>query len=640
MKILQPTAALLSLVGLASAFEYESTPCYKPTFPSGLPPSNQLYRHPWYDHRCLSRWGFTGVPAAQIEKWNPAPPITCELATGIPGLMLPSKVRFLYSSDFMTLYGPDRILEIATFVSETYATVLAKYDALGIDTGPYIDFLLTLASDSGSVLETGRDGCACVTFAGEAFWKFAVSEKEDDKFAAQQSIAHEAYHCAQFYAHPDSHSGWVLDGSADYFSNVVYPAGDYEWRRDNNPEKMYSPLSPIYDDGERRYAANMFFQAMEMKGGPAKVHEFNMAPPPETTDPLAERARLSRYPGFADDFFYFAKLYTIVTPRHSSQTGPDVKVQTRIEDTCAATGVCRNGNFRRILDHPDMQPTPLTGGSPYLLQANAFTVRHFTTALDASLVGKTISITSNGAGNQRLAFRLATENTWTDMPGTLSTPCPVEGAPPTEILFLYTSTDNRDAQEVEVTLAHVAGMKRRDGETCTPPAQPVNTTAHCGAATGPLDLCLASKTWVLDNASQEAFLNAISATAGGGVQVWGRQTFTADAEAGRWAMAYQPAGLVIYSELLGLRIASNSTTEGQHAGGIVMKGAGRVCMVTTEGGGTVRTKIEVNGRPEPETVAPVDAGTPTGTEVGYRCDAQTLVFVYSRGSTVYEIVYR
>jgi len=68
MRIKWLAAALAGLVGLASAEDYENTHCYKAIKEVAVPPFNQLYRHPSYDYRCLSRWNFTGSTAAALEK--------------------------------------------------------------------------------------------------------------------------------------------------------------------------------------------------------------------------------------------------------------------------------------------------------------------------------------------------------------------------------------------------------------------------------------------------------------------------------------------------------------------------------------------------------------------------------------------
>ncbi|MEE9493466.1 MAG: BspA family leucine-rich repeat surface protein [Gammaproteobacteria bacterium] len=49
----------------------------------------------------------------------------------------------------------------------------------------------------------------------------------------QQTIAHEVFHCVQdrsFITSPYGRHGWWLEGSAEYFSNVVYPFADDEHR--------------------------------------------------------------------------------------------------------------------------------------------------------------------------------------------------------------------------------------------------------------------------------------------------------------------------------------------------------------------------------------------------------------------------
>jgi hypothetical protein len=65
------------------------------------------------------------------------------------------------------------------------------------------------------------DRCAITT------WPYATS----DPTAFQQTIAHEAWHCIQYYDGMDYSGGaqnWWVEGGAEFFSNVAYPSADDE----------------------------------------------------------------------------------------------------------------------------------------------------------------------------------------------------------------------------------------------------------------------------------------------------------------------------------------------------------------------------------------------------------------------------
>ncbi|KAL2066771.1 hypothetical protein VTL71DRAFT_2843 [Oculimacula yallundae] len=650
------------ILGLLSAIvaSAELTECYKAIKQFSFPPWNQHWRHYEWDIRCIDRWNFTGELYNVLGyKWEPMDPLsTCKLME-TSGLTLPPRVKVLTTSEFRAL-GEDTSIKMAAFLSETYQTILQEYDREGLDLGSYIDLLLTTARETESTMETARDGCACVTFAGQDFIDMAM--KEDEKDNARQSLAHEAYHCAQYLAFKDNFNMWVREGTADYFSNVVYPSVDYEWRMDNRSNRMYNPRIPIYADAERSYAMNLFFQSMAMTGGPSYVHSFFMGLPPQGSitkyDPIAERARLSKYPGFADDFYKFAKLYTIIDPPRASVQASGSMLNTQIIDSCAAAGSCKNGRFRKVMNHPDTWPTPLDGSFPLLLQAEPFTVRHFIATLDAANLGKSIYITSTASGNQRVAYRLSTSEAWNEIPGTVDIPCDRSDAQPLpQILFLFTSTDDSTTSDVQVTLSRSdIPEKRRDGETCESvpdlPDTP-NATDVCGAASGPIDPCITSRTWILDNKSQEAFLANVTSgvdtgSVDAGITVTGTQTFDVEETSGRFVHSYKDLITIIYSSLLGLTIKSISTTNGFHAGPLSMKsgggGNGTLCMAITEGGGTVSTVAEVLGKAEPASVTSLTAPSgaeAVGTNLEYSCSPTMLTFRYLRGGSVFgEIIYR
>jgi hypothetical protein len=60
---------------------------------------------------------------------------------------------------------------------------------------------------------------------------YGWSGPEADDNYRLQTVAHEMYHRVQqtLFDNPPSPSPWWIDGSANYFSNVVYPRLNEEW---------------------------------------------------------------------------------------------------------------------------------------------------------------------------------------------------------------------------------------------------------------------------------------------------------------------------------------------------------------------------------------------------------------------------
>jgi hypothetical protein len=129
-----------------------------------------------------------------------------------------------------------------------------------------------------------------------------------DTAALRQSVAHEIAHCYQYWnypgqmdVHPD-HSGWWMEGSAEYFSNLVYPADNFEYRFTSEWESdtKNHPLEI------RSYSNFLFFQYLDNVRSPAVVAAFPSAMP---TSPGRDRqiAALAAYPGIQEIFHGFAE---------------------------------------------------------------------------------------------------------------------------------------------------------------------------------------------------------------------------------------------------------------------------------------------------------------------------------------------
>ncbi|HSG25845.1 MAG TPA: hypothetical protein VLA32_06975 [Anaerolineales bacterium] len=97
-------------------------------------------------------------------------------------------------------------------------------------------------------------------------YPLAFTDLNTDKY--KQVVAHELFHCVQDYSFPNTkpygtHSWW-MEGSADYFSNLVYPQADLEWEFLN----LFDSKSPNVSILDMTYENFVFFQFMGNKYSP------------------------------------------------------------------------------------------------------------------------------------------------------------------------------------------------------------------------------------------------------------------------------------------------------------------------------------------------------------------------------------
>ena len=107
-----------------------------------------------------------------------------------------------------------------------------------------------------------------------------VQTYDVDRHFIERFLSHEIFHCYQYanfwggdrYLWPTNipFLVWIIEGSAEFFSNVVYPVGNTEWElwaRSFSVERTRRPLDSGDDDAE--YHSTFFFQhaATSLGGG-------------------------------------------------------------------------------------------------------------------------------------------------------------------------------------------------------------------------------------------------------------------------------------------------------------------------------------------------------------------------------------
>lgn len=124
----------------------------------------------------------------------------------------------------------------------------------------------------------------------------------------KQIVAHEMFHCVQDWSFPNTspygtHSWW-LEGTADYYSNLVYPSANLEW--DFLPDfDNSSRNTPIFD---MTYENFVFFQFMGNKYSPEVLIDILMRIS-AAGGRAAQESTLAGVSGFDENFNRFVVEY-------------------------------------------------------------------------------------------------------------------------------------------------------------------------------------------------------------------------------------------------------------------------------------------------------------------------------------------
>jgi hypothetical protein len=123
----------------------------------------------------------------------------------------------------------------------------------------------------------------------------------------KQTIAHEMFHCFQGWNYPKHFDDWALqrwwgEGSADYFSNLVYPSVNKEWNR----FPYFVIRSADKTIFQMAYENTLFFQFLEKKIQPqGLISLFHLLP---TGKPQSEHQKiLSEYAGMSEYWHEFGR---------------------------------------------------------------------------------------------------------------------------------------------------------------------------------------------------------------------------------------------------------------------------------------------------------------------------------------------
>lgn len=313
----------------------------------------------------------------------------------------------------------------------------------------------------------------------------------------QQSIAHELFHCYQYTNLTAQESGpnaaaneWWVEGSADYFSDVVYPNINHEhrWLPHIRANATDEPLTSW------RYKAFIFFEYLANNMGmtPDQIIAL-LASMPTSGGTPEQQAALSTQTGMQDAFHQFARALA----------------GNQVHDT--------NGSSYTTAFNPDTPVHFNAESGSQLFPAEPFLIVYQEIALKENNDYAFVLSASGGEGRS-VAQPGEAVGVWVPMPSTVSTCTPLN------YRLLITSAATSD---------HMLNV----AYTATP-------TTHC-------DSCLYG-TWQMDNNSYLALMQSLTPPGGGDVQTQDERaegsammTFFED---GRFESVFN--GFTVYSTLV------------------------------------------------------------------------------------------
>jgi hypothetical protein len=177
------------------------------------------------------------------------------------------------------------------------------YTGLESEDGPEV-----MATTYGQLLNATHS-CPVLVFKGIKKYKMTEAFRK-------QTIAHEVFHCFQAANYREhmfgpggnvvplnkEYTGWWVEGTAEYFSNVVYPTANQEF------EKMASYFQDSIIVEEDPYSTEAFFQSYANNNPAGVLGVLNLIKLlPKDGVKVDQLNALSKTPGIGRDFHTFAK---------------------------------------------------------------------------------------------------------------------------------------------------------------------------------------------------------------------------------------------------------------------------------------------------------------------------------------------
>jgi len=213
--------------------------------------------------------------------------------------------RVIFPSEWATSAGwGTPYLDAAT---QAIRDSVAVYGALGVMSSATLVFAPLQATGA----ETSGADANLVSYLSDEPCAVTLYPNAELKVEAfKQIVAHELFHCFQAWNFPAQAavdlaiSDWWVDGSATYFSNLVYPGTNLEWDwiADFDARSESTPLTQF------TYAATFFFQHLGNSIGDAQIISL-LGSMPTGGDEGDQQAALRAWPGMDILFQGFAQAY-------------------------------------------------------------------------------------------------------------------------------------------------------------------------------------------------------------------------------------------------------------------------------------------------------------------------------------------
>jgi len=265
------------------------------------------------------------------------------------------------------------------------------------------------------------DHCLIVVYLG------AIQENETNKGGPDdyghflQTVAHEMFHCFQVWNFPAQADAtwkvqdWWGEGTAEYFSNVVYPGvnSEWDWTGTFSYNSAHQPLT------EMDYENFAFFQYLANVQGNDGVLALISAMPAQGTE-AAQQAALSKITGMEQLFHAFGRAF----------------VDGTVADTSGAMLPSKPAYV------PADHVIPIQEAQIRLLEAEPFVLGRYRLKF-AQGTRYTISQVDKGAPASRSARIDLSQSAWTDLPSQVLTACG-----PVDYLYLLTTSQQQAGDAV------------------------------------------------------------------------------------------------------------------------------------------------------------------------------------------------
>ncbi len=378
------------------------------------------------------------------------------------------------------LYVEESVGTTPAFISAVQEAVtdsLNTYQGVGLSARQVAVIVMNRFNDTVDVeadggIESFRGASTCTVYV----WGHGV-ENYNTRGAAyfKQMLAHEIFHCVQSLNFPRQMGGpsteatdWWVEGTADYFSNVVYPAtnAEYVYDADFDANAEHTPLYRM------SYEANVFFQDFANQSSDAAILALIVSLP--TSGSFAEQQNAIAALGSMPNIFHkFAEHY----------------LDEKIRDS--------SGAMRSL--------TPDWGSTEEISEARtlSYSVEPFVIGrkkLHFNPRHQLFNITVNEEQPGKYSSQKQGEHTWAPLPARIGRSACHESEDSTYKLAQTKVAPSAETYSLEIQVSSAASSPAPDG---------VNTEAR--------DSCLFGN-WELDPASHAAALNSVMATIGGQTQ--------------------------------------------------------------------------------------------------------------------------